>query len=226
VLLITPEGGKLVKTPGFVKERNVFKRSGSVYLNILGTSSGKISNFYSGYLFGKATLQFGMNSDDELKKYLLSVLRFSDLNITSVSYTEDKSETPTANFTYELSVNNFATLSGIRLFFSPSVTYEEFLQDSPSSLEIKESQIVSDSISYAMPLNYKVEFLPADVKYHNEFGEFRYQLRVVNDKVFYQRYFEINKGIIPFEKFNEFRSFINSVAKTDREKIILTKGTI
>lgn len=223
-LLITPEGGKMVKTPGFVKERNYLKRTGSVYMNIFGKLSGKFSNTYSGYEYGNISMLFNTASENEMKKYLFSVLKYPDYEINSVSYKENKSETPTADFTYGLSVNNFATPSGARLFFSPSVTKEEFIQDDPLSFKIKESQSMSDSISYNLPLNYKVEFLPPDVQLKNEFGEFRYQLRVKNDKVLYQRYFEINKGTIPYEKFSQFREFINVVAKADRERIILTKG--
>ena len=224
-LLVTPEGGKMVRTPGFDKVTNMVKRTGSVYLNILGTSTGKISNSYSGNTYGNASLLFNMNSEEEMKRYLVSVLRFPDFNITSVSYTENKSETPTANLIYGININNFAAISGARLFFSPSVTFGEFLQDSPSGLDIKDSQITTDSISYNLPLGYKVEFLPADIKVENEFGKFSYNLKVNNDKVIYRRYFEIKRGTIPIGKFIEFRSFINSIAKTDREKIILTKSS-
>lgn len=224
-LLVTPEGGKLVRTPMFSKGENIFTRTGSIYLNVLGTSSGKISNNYSGYYYGIASSLFGKESDEEMKRYLTSVLRFPDFNVTSVSFKEYKSEKPTATFTYDLSVNNFATGAGKRFFFTPAVTKAEYLQDFPSALKIVESQIVADSISYNMPLGYKVDYIPVNVILNNEFGKFRYQLDVNNDKVIYKRYLEMNKGIVPLEKFNEFRRFINAVAKADREKVILIKGS-
>jgi hypothetical protein len=225
VLLVTPEGGKMVRTPGFRKDENIFKRTGSVFLNIFGASSGKISNYYSGYNYGKASSVFNLSSEEEMKRYLVSVLRFSDFSVNSVAYTENKSENPSASLTYALSVNNFASSGGTRLFFSPSVSNGEFLQYIPSSLEIPESQILADSISYYLPHGFKVEFLPEDVKLDNEFGKFSYKLSVKNDKLLYERYFEINKGIVPAEKFNEFRKFINSAARADHGKIILVRGT-
>jgi hypothetical protein len=225
-LLITPEGGKMVRTPGFTKYRNQIKRSGSIYLNILGASSGKISNSYSGYTYDQASSLFSLDSEEEIKRYLISVLSFSDFNITSASYKENKSESPSADLTYGISVNNFATTSGNRLFFSPTVINGEFMQDSPSDLEIKESQIATDSIFYNLPLGYKVESLPGDMKIKNEFGEFNYELRIINDKILFERYFKVNKGTVPVRKFYEFRSFVNSVASADRGKIILTKTNI
>jgi len=161
-----------------------------------------------------------------MKDYLSRSLRFSEYNISSVSFKEDKKEKPTATFDYELTVNNFATKSGERIFFTPSVTKTEYLQDFPSALKIMESQISSDSISYNLPLGYKVEFVPANVAINSEFGKFRYSLEVKNDKVIYRRYLEMTKGIIPLDQYNDFRSFINSVAKADRQNIILAKGTV
>jgi hypothetical protein len=225
VLLITPEGGKLVRTPCFTKSENVQKRTGSVFLNVLGASSGKISNFYSGLFFDKARDQFGLQSELEMKQDLSSSLRFSNFNVSSVNYSESKSEKPSATFSYEISVNDFATAMGSRIYFSPSIDQEEFQQDFPSSVEISDPKIVTDSIIYYLPIGYKTQFLPADVKLENEFGEFRYYLEVKDDRLIYKRYLELNKANIPIEKFYEFRSFINTVAKADRERIILTKNT-
>ncbi len=157
-----------------------------------------------------------------MKRYLNSSLRFSDINTASVKYQEDRSEKPSAVFAYETSVNDFAVLSGRMMIFDPSFDQVEYLQDFPASIEISDYSISSDSITFSLPLGFKVESRPADVFVENEFGKFRYQLESENDKLIYKRYLQINKGVIPVEKFSEFRSFINSIAKTDREKVILS----
>jgi hypothetical protein len=224
VLLITPEGGKLAKTPAFGVDENISKRTGSVYLNILGASSGKITNMYSGYYFDFATSRYGMDSEEEMKRSLYSGLVFPDFKLNSATFKETKSEKPTARLSYDLSVNDFATLSGKRFFFNPALSAAEYLQDQPATLEIAEHQITVDSISYNLPLGYKVEYKPENVILENEFGKFRFQLEVINDKVIYKRYLQLYKGIVPVEKFDKIRAFINSIAKTDREKIIMAKS--
>jgi hypothetical protein len=224
VLLITPDGGKLAKTPAFSHDENVSKRNGSVYINVLGASSGKITDKFSGYYYNVATSRYGMDSEEEMKRSLYGRLVFPDFKLNSVSYNEIKSEKPTALLSYDLSVNDFATHSGGRLFFNPALSAAEYIQDLPASLEIEEYQVLTDSIAYNLPLGYKVEYLPENVLIENEFGKFRYQLEIIKDKVIYQRYLQLYKGLIPVEKFNEIRSFINSIAKTDRERIILTKS--
>ena len=107
------------------------------------------------------------------------------------------------------------------LTFNPSIDNAQYLRDYPMPLEVPEDNISYDSIAINLPLGYKVEFKPDDVMLENEFGKYNYRIEEKNDKLIYRRYFEMNKGEIPLEKFQAFRSFINSVAKTDRERIIL-----
>ncbi len=220
-LLLTPEGGKMVRTPEFKKNENILNRSGSVIIHGQGASIFNISNSYSGYYYGDADLLFSNQAEVEMKRSLYSALKFYDFTVSSVSFTEKKSEKPTSNFSYGLSVNDFTVATGKRIYFSPSIAKEYYLQDVPTSLIISKSEILTDSISFYVPYGYKVEFLPADVKLENEFGKFTTRLEVKNDRIIYRRYLEMNKSVIPVERFSEIRSFVNSIAKADREQIIL-----
>lgn len=225
VLLVTPEGGKLVRTPAFSKETNILNSTGLVYINILGTLSGNLSNSYSGYFFDKSTMLYGKESEEDMKRILYSGLPFTDFSISKVTYNEKKTENPSALFSYELTVKDFGTRNGQRIYFNPAVSKGQYIQNFPTKLEVTESIIYSDSIIYSLPLGYKVEYLPAAVDIKNEFGKFRYNLEVVKERIVYKRYFEIDKGFISLEKFNDFRNFINLIAKTDRERIILLKAS-
>jgi hypothetical protein len=224
VLVITPEGGKIVKTPEFAKNENIFKRTGSLYLNILGTSSGKISNYYSGSNFGSANGRFSLQSEDEMKRYLYSMLRFTDFNISSVTFSENKSQHPSALLAYQLNIKNFAIRNGSMMYINPVISVMDYLQETPVHLMISESDITSDSIAYTLPLNYKVEYLPDDVYIENEFGKYSYHLETSGDKLIFKRILELNESDITPEKYNKLRAFINLIAKTDREKIILIKA--
>jgi hypothetical protein len=224
VLLITPEGGKLVKTPSFSQDENILKRTGSIFINTLGASTEKIVNQYSGYYFDVASSSYAMDSEEEIKRNLSATLGFSDFTLTNASYSEIKSEKPVASLSYNLFVNDFATAAGKRFFFNPSLSAQDYLQDQPAAMEISEHQIYTDSISYILPGGYHVENLPHNVNFDNEFGRFNYQLEVKNDRIVYQRYLKINKGIIPVSKFQELRKFINSIAQSDRQRISLAKN--
>jgi hypothetical protein len=211
----------MVRTPEFKKSENVLRRTGSVIIHGQGASIFDISNYYSGYNYGNADLSYSNQADEEMKRSLYSDLKFYDFTVSTVSYTEKKSEKPSAIFSYGLSVNDFTVATGKRIYFSPSIEKEYYLEDLPTALIIPNSAIMTDSISFYLPYGYKVEYMPKDVKLENEFGRFTSRLEVKNDRIIYRRYLEMNKSIIPVDKFNAIRSFVNSIVKADREQVVL-----
>ncbi len=220
-LLITPDGGKLVKTPAFKKGENVIKRTGTISMNNFGKSTARLSYYYSGMNYDTASARLGQASREELTRYLNRTLRFSDIDLTEVNFSETKTEKPSAIFAYNAGINDYAVLTGKVISFNPSIDNAQYLRDIPMPMEVPEDNISYDSIAFNLPLGYKVEFKPDDVRLENEFGKYNYRVEAKNDKLIYKRYLEMNKGEIPLEKFQAFRSFINSVAKTDRGMIIL-----
>jgi transglutaminase-like putative cysteine protease len=115
VLVITPEGGKLVKTPEFRKEQNMVTRTGSVFVNILGNSTAKYSVNYGGYYYDFSASSLALQSEEEMKKELYSSLGYPDFTVTSAKYTEQKSENPSGNFQFEASIKGFGIAKGQRI---------------------------------------------------------------------------------------------------------------
>jgi hypothetical protein len=223
VLLLTPDGGKIVKTPGCTKEQNLVKRTGSVFINIFGTSSLKLSIYYGGYYFSGASGSFSLQSEAQMKKDLYASLGYPDFTVTNATYKEDKSENPSGVFQFNVSVNGFGIKQGEKIYFAPALSKNELFPRDSVSLMVMNSDIAMDSITYYLPLGYKVESMPKDTSMKNEFGAYSYSLKTSVDKVIFVRRLEFNKGIIPANKYNFFRSFYNSVSKSDRGIIILNK---
>ncbi len=222
-LLITPEGGKMVRTPAFTKKDNLKERTGLMFMTTMGSASGTIINKYTGYNFGTASSSFGMQSEDEMKRYISSSLGFSEVSMSAVKYSEEKSEKPSAEFSYTISINDFSTMLGKRIYFNPAIGKLSYLQDFQAVLEIGESESVRDSVSYYLPTGYSIEYMPENIALENEFGKYIYNLALTNDKLTCKRQFEVNKGEVSIENFNSFRYFINKGARKDREQIVLTK---
>jgi hypothetical protein len=223
-LLITPEGGKLVRTPEYKKNENLIKRTGMVTIYDKGSALFKVSDSYSGCHYGDYRTNFVMKTDDELKRYLYSSLRFYDFTVNSVSWEEQKTAKPSVGLNYGISVNDFTVITGSKIIFNPAIEGPHYLKDSPVAMLIPASETVTDSITYYIPYGYKVDFRPENITLNTEFGRFIYRIRVEPDRIIYTRYLELNKQKVSAEKFVELREFINSVAKADREMIILEKS--
>jgi hypothetical protein len=224
VVIVTPQGGKLTRTPAFKPGENLLRTSGTVSLNNFGKSSVKLTRDFSGALYDQASGQFETSSEDELKRYLSKNLRFSDLKTGTVRFSETKSEKPVASLYYETTVNDFASLTSTQLTFSPALEMQAYMPDIPVEMEIKRSVCLQDSITYNLPIGYKVDAKPADAGIKSAFGQFSYKLEVKGDKLVCKRKFELNSQKISEESFGDFREFINSIARKDRELVILAKN--
>lgn len=223
VLVITPDGGKLVKTPEYRKEQNIIQRSGSLFFNSSGSTSARLKTTYSGFYFGVYSNIFSMQSEGEMKKALYSSLDYPDFTVTAASYEENKTGNPTGEFQYQLSIRGFGTTSGSEIYFSPSLTRENFIVEDTVAVRIRLSDITIDSITYWLPVGFKIESLPEEVSLISDFGKYFYSTKSSGDRILLVRKLELNKSYIHQGRFAEFRDFYNKIAKTDRSIIVISK---
>jgi hypothetical protein len=225
-LILTPEGGKLVKTPGFKKEQNTIARSGAFFFNTAGTLSARIKTNYSGYYFGSFSRVMSLQSEDEMKRTLYASLDYPDFNVTSVKYTEVKSENPTSELQYQVSIKAFGATNGKQIYFSPSLSKMSFLPPDTVLLKVPVSDITVDSLTYWIPEGFSVGSIPEDVRLKTDFGSYFYDVENNGERIIFYRRLELSEGLISEEKYDQFKEFLNKVAKTDRSLIILNKPVI
>jgi len=224
VLLTTEEGGKLVKTPSFKKGENSIKLTGTVKIDYLGNlTTASFQREYSGMYYGVSEQIFVNESESEIKRYLNEKLNFATFSVTKVNFEENKSEKPTSTLKYDVEIRDFCSKSSNRLYFNPSVNKLSHIQNEKFAIQISNSNSYFDSIIYKIPAGYTVEFIPENIALENNFGKYSYTTSVEGDKITFNRQVEINKGNFEIEKFDEFYSFINSIATKDREFVILKK---
>ncbi len=223
VLVITPEGGRLVKTPGFTKEQNSTISTGSVFINFDGTSTALMDINYSGLNYFSTWRSLSMQSEEELKKTLYTRIRLPDFKVISAKYNEDRSENPTCQLHYKIGIEGFGITRDDRIYFSPLFTAADFMPRDTIELKITTSGTERDSLTYFLPSGYKVESLPDPVSFNNEFGLYNLTMSDGGDRIILNRRFELNRGKVPKDKYEELRNLYNSAARGDRDIIILRK---
>lgn len=224
-LLISEEGGKLVRTPAFKKEDNILRQFGSIKFDFVANRAEvDLTTSIGGVFFGKYHDLFAGKKEEEIKRDLSTSLSFPTYNISSVKYSEDRGEKPTADLQYKLTSRGFFVKSSSRLFFQPSINKENFLLNESFMIDISESIIKTDSIDFIIPYGYVLEYIPSVKEINTKYGSFKYELVATSGKIIFKRKIELNKGRYPATQFNEFYSFINEVAAMDRERVILKKN--
>jgi hypothetical protein len=224
VLLITEQGGVLAKTPAFKKEDNIIRNTGTISINKLASiSNADIQTFSSGLFFEYSQAAYSQKSQEGIKKSLNQRLDILSFDVDEASFSMDKSEKPSAMLDYKLNIRNFGVENANRLFFTPSLSKEDFLLNDPFRISVSESIVESDSLTYVIPYGYQVEYIPNNTDVETKFGSYKFQLVAEGNKIVFIRTFAVNRGNYPLGDFDEFHSFINSVASKDRERVVLRK---
>jgi len=223
-LLISSEGGKIVRTPKFIKEDNIFKRIGDITLYETGSSLMNLTNIYSGSFYTFSHMSFSTKSVSEMRKILDQGIRFYNFSLNSVSYNENKNDKPSARFVYSLSVNDMTTKMQDRIFFNPGLDKSGYIGETePFDISVARSEIRTDSICYYLPVGYKPDYIPEDVNLKTDFGQFTCKIELGEGKILFRRHFELDECKLSEDKFQQFRDFINTVAQVDGRILVLSK---
>ncbi len=168
-------------------------------------------------------------SKDKIKEYLDDFFNLGTYEINSFDYKEMKSSLPVINETLDITVNNYATVTGKRIFVTPNIMTKTGtkLPDDTSrkyDIETKLAYKDIDSVEIEIPKGYQAEAMPQDVSIETKFGKYNSAVRLKDDKLFYYRSLERYSGNYPAKEYNELVKFIETVYKADRNRVVLVKN--
>ncbi|WP_430932990.1 DUF3857 domain-containing protein [Saccharicrinis sp. 156] len=229
VLLITEEGGKLVKTPGFDVEENNQSIKGDIKIFDDGSASGKALISYKGSLYSDEYGLLLMDETDRRKKIIKSI-NVPHFDLIDYEIVQHKLRKPWLDKSLSISIPGFASKMGERLFFSlngmnKSSVIPPYSRNRRSPMMISRSYSECDSMTYLLPEDYKMEAIPEPVELKSEFGEYRSKAKIIENRIVYERSLKIWKGQYPKERYNDFVEFLEKIAKYDEVKAVLVKSS-
>ena len=229
VLAISPEGGKIIRTPKYdplensqvVKANLKILDDRSVVVNAKVISEGLRYN--KRYYLEKETLL-------EKEKFIKSQWgHMGDMDIDRMDFHNDKES---VSFTQEIDfrAGNFSSVSGSLLLIpvntlNKTIHLPQRYRNRKMPLEIERG--FSDNAEYDihLPKGYKLESTPDNLFIENKFGKYSADIEKVSEsRLKYTRQFVVYEGVYPKEEYADYRSFIKEVSKNDNAKIILTKN--
>ncbi len=230
-LLITDQGATVVNTTRYPTEVNLQTTSADVHLGLTGDAKATVKTVNSGLQYENGNLNFVVSKPyDDQKKWLQRRIKIPIFDINSFVIKNFKNRIPSAEITAELTMNRFATLSGKRIFLTPnmmnrSTFVPEKVEKRQMPIVVKMGYIEFDTIRYHLPENIFPEFLPADIKIQNRFGEYEARFKVEQGTLVYIRKAKINKGEFPPESYPELVDFYRNMSKSDNTKIVFINKT-
>lgn len=228
VLLITEEGGKLVSTPKYGLKENVQVRSIKGRLDENGYLDMEVSTVYKAmqqdYVFGMLSVL----AKDKIKEHLNSALGLASYEVNDFKYTAKKEVLPEVEEQLRITVNNYATVTGRRMFITPNVLnrypYNLIEEERKLDIEFHDEYRTIDSVEIALTEGYEIESLPPLVRLQTSYGKYQTSLVVKNKKIFYIREFEQYSGKFPATEYAGVTNFYNSIYKADRSRLVLVKA--
>lgn len=229
VLLIKPEGGEIVKTKVFTEKENLQSTTGSYQITQTGNLVGKIEIVSNGLRYNDEFGKERMSREDQIKNYKERMSNINNLKINKINY-HDNQKTIEFIEDLELEADGYAQNSAGKLMFALNA----FNQNSyiPKKCRIREFPFEMErgftnqnEIEISIPDGFIVEAKPNGTELATEFGSYKIEFTLLApNKILCKRKLIIKKGFYDKTKYESYRKFRETVAKTDNSKIVITKA--
>jgi hypothetical protein len=228
-LLITDEGGVLVSTPAYTIKDNIQVRRIEASVDEEGTLKAKVNSAYQAMKQDNLHMMINALSKDKVKESLHEQLDLATYEVNKFDYKEKRSSIPVLEETLDITVSNYATITGKRIFIAPNIMTRSHNMLSPIAerkydLEIRMDYQETDTVEIELPGGYQVEAMPKDVSITNRFGKYDCMTRLIGNKLVYFRHYENYRGRFPASAYGDLVKFYEAVYKSDRNKVVLVKA--
>lgn len=226
VLVIKPEGGEILRTIKYDEIGNTQISKGSYKLSSTGDFTGKISLVSSGIQYNKKSLIPNALPNQRERYYKEYWKNIPNLKLEKMNFVIDKEKIKMTE-DLELSALNYGNISNGKIFFvvnAFNILSNEVkrIRNRKSSFEIQRGYFDTDEITIELPPHFGIEFLPTNFELNTKFGEYKTEIvKISNSTLVYKRKMLQKEGVFSNKEYDEYRLFIEQIAKNDSAKIIL-----
>jgi hypothetical protein len=227
-LLISPEGGFVVKTPGYSVSDNLSIRRAEAVVDADGNLQVEVRTHLSGIQQEQAHDLLLEENKEEREKFLNEVLSLPTYKVEKNEYSEIRGKIPAMDEFLQISSQNYAAVTGKRLFITPNIfnRHSRLINDKPRRMDIrlKYNWRDVDSIHIKIPDGYAPESVPKDLSLTNRFGKYSISYKVSGNQITLIRTDEEYAGKFPASEYTQFSDFYGAMNKADAARIVLVKN--
>ncbi|MEQ8473437.1 MAG: DUF3857 domain-containing protein [Marinoscillum sp.] len=231
-LMVTEEGGVMIKTRDYNESENVQTTIANVAVNADGSADIDLTRNYSGLEIENDSYRGAtLKSETEQRKWFYDKhswgnLELKELTIDKISY----EELPKGAIKANLVLKNAASSNANRLFFKPTIfTDISGLKLNGSSrkypLEVRYPYSQVDTLIVSFPEQFYPESKLGDEEINSVFGNYSRRVIQQENKFVIIRTFSLKKGEYTPESYGDFKGFIREVQKYDRKRLVMINKT-
>ncbi len=228
-LLIDENGGHVVSTTRYGMEKNTSVRQIQGTVDENGKLSASVQTQYAGIQQESVHEMLHFLTKKEQAEQLKKLIDLPTYDVTGFNYSESRARLPLIEEQLQLTADNYATVSGKRLFIAPNIlsTYISKLKEDETrvnDIELMYPYQDVDTVSISLPPGYTTESMPRDVSLSSRFGNYHISFTLAGNQLKMVRRYEHFSGHFPASTYQELVSFNNAVYKADRSKLVLVKN--
>ncbi|MFT4092560.1 MAG: DUF3857 domain-containing protein [Niabella sp.] len=229
-LLVDENNSAIVRTPVYAKAQNLQTRTINATIDAEGKLNAKVATLSTGLQQDNLHGIINNTSREEQQKRLRQIFSLPNYDVPAFTYYENKTAAiPGINETMEIISNNYASVTGKRMFVKPNIlsTYTAKLNEE----ETRENDIVytyafidKDTVNISLPEGYKIESMPKPLEISNKFGRYDISYNIDGNMIKMTRSYERNSGRFPASDYKEFVAFYNAIYKADNARMVFVKN--
>ena len=228
-LILTPDGGSLIRMPSSSPMDNAQDRSVFITLDFLGDAKGKEVISWHGDQQDRVRDALEDETPDGRLLWAIRSLAHPNVKVNGYTISGLEVHQPVVSMSAEFSIPRFASASETRLFFLPNVMERRSwvppdLSQRLTPIFFEYPYLDVDSILYVLPTGFKTEATPLPVELKSPFGTFSEKSVVLGDTAIkFVRRLEIREYNLPASGYGEYRKFFYDVVHADRGQVVLVK---
>lgn len=225
VLIITPEGGKIIKTKEYTSKINTQKNTGIVTIDATGNLFGSLIRISQGSQFQDKDQLPKKSKEDILQYYKSEFGNLNNLKIANNKFTIDANK-PELTEAFEIQAPNYAQISGNRMIltlniYNQSVSLPPRYRTRNNPVQINRGFTDYDEITIQLPKGFILDAAPENLSINEKFGSYEVQYLFKDDQIIYKRTYQLYEGTYQPNEYENFRKFIEKVSRNDNAKIAL-----
>jgi hypothetical protein len=229
-LLVTPEGGDLVRLPQQPSTMNSIQRVGKLTLDAKGLLKGDVSEVRLGdrAWSERGRLREVTKNADRIKPIeTLLAGSLPNFQIVRASVANLEHTEQPFGFNYTFQSENYAKSAGNLLLVRPRVLGSkswgvlETKEPREFPLEFDGPSQDTDTFDIALPAGYEVDELPPPTDVEFSFGSYHSKTEASGHVLHYTRSMEIKELSVPVGKMDELKKFYRMIASDERNTAVL-----
>jgi hypothetical protein len=227
-LLVTEDGGKLVKTPRSTDVDNQLNTEVHIVLDADGGAKAQLKILSTGE-YRADYLGIAALKTDEQKQYLIRMLNMKQPSLFEFKPSTDKDGTKEVDI--ELEYDKFCdVLAGNKQFYKPRVfdlwkTTVPVLEKRKSDFFFEIPMLKTCVTTIDLPAGFEIDALPADQSLKFTYGTYdvKYVYDAAKNQVVSTTKFNLKNHVIPAAKYTEMQVYMDAIAKAQNKKLVIRR---